>query len=105
MTQRVKIKVEQRHIDKGGTDSSCCPVYHAMRDAGIACEFHVYRDEITFYGEFFDPRRISVPTSQVVEDFIETNDEDEERPEPIEFELDLPDGVTLTPQGPSAEST
>lgn len=105
MTQRVTIKVEQKHIDAGGEEDEKCPVRHAMVEMGIHPLPFVYEDEVIF-GDGWTGRS-ACPVARLPErarEFIRKNDANEPR-EPFEFELDLPDGVTLTPQGTSAEST
>lgn len=90
MSQTVTIKVTQGHIDAGGVECDFCPVFHALRDAGLDEGFEVFESFV----EWACPtqRRAPLPASAV--EFIARNDNSDPT-EPFEFELDLPDGVTI----------
>ena len=81
----MKIKVEQKHIDKGvPKHQSCCPVALAFKDAGFK-DAHVMSFG-TYVNKGYDDEQFwfhSTPISEFIADF------DKERPvKPIEFHVE-----------------
>lgn len=90
-------KITQEHINEASDSCDNCPLQLAMTDAG----FHVcvYNDEIVF-GELrhWEPNAVKVKTTPAVETFTVEFDEayrdgDVTQIEPIELEVEIPEGV------------
>ena len=83
--RKVKIKVKQKHIDKGvRSSSSCCHIALAMKDKGYT---DVYVD---YFGMTYETKKYEwageLPSE--AKKFIEHFD-DEEKVEPFEFEANV----------------
>ncbi len=91
MSQVVTIKVEQKHVDRRGEECNNCPVFHALMDAGVTGGFEVFET----YVAWACPVRRHAVLPVAAGEFIGRNDTGLPT-EPFEFELTLPDGVTIT---------
>lgn len=81
------IKVTQEHIDNSGKECNNCPIYVALREAGISVD-HVFADEITVWNKDIGSYVVYKTPPKVNDWIIEHDDVGKQYVEPFEFDFD-----------------